>query len=68
MFLIKGESSMPQSSRKYEGAYSELGYQRKAVVPAEVAKHLKLQNKDRLVWEIIDGKAIVYRKLTKNST
>jgi len=47
---------------KFETSYLELGYQRKAVVPVEVARHLELKHKDRLVWEILNGKVSIQKK------
>lgn len=50
---------MPTSSETWVAGYSHRGYQRKAVVPVAVAKHLGLKNKDKLEWTIKDGKVEV---------
>ena len=40
----------------YETSYQELGYQRRATVPVEVARHLGLKHKDRIEWRLVkDG-------------
>jgi len=45
-----------------EGAYFEHGYVRRAQVPSAVAKILKLEHKDKLIWRVFNQYAVVSKK------